>query len=67
MGFGKNLKKARTEQGITQTRLAQEVYVSNQMINSIEAEVRTPSLYLALAIARRLDTTVEELAKEGEA
>ena len=62
MSFGKNLKKFREEAGLSQGQLSREVYTSQQMIGSIEQEIRMPSLQLALALARVLKTDVETLA-----
>jgi putative transcriptional regulator len=58
----KNLvRQLRTERGLAQGELAAEVAVSRQTINSIEQERYTPSLALALALARYFETTVEEM------
>jgi putative transcriptional regulator len=54
-------EKARLSQG----QLAGAVDVSRQTINSIENERYTPSLPLALALARYFGTSVEELFEEG--
>jgi putative transcriptional regulator len=58
----KNLvRQLRTERGLSQGQLAEAVDVSRQTINSIEQERYTPSLPLALALARFFETTVEEM------
>jgi putative transcriptional regulator len=51
----------RTERGLSQGQLGLAMAVSRQTINSIEQERYTPSLPLALALARFFDTTVEEM------
>ena len=51
----------RTEAGLSQEGLAAEMDVSRQTINSIETERYTPSLPLALALARYFGETVEEV------
>mgnify|MGYP003289769794 CR=1 FL=1 len=66
MNFGKNLKRFREEKGISQGELARSVYTSQQMIGSIEQEIRQPSLNLALALARELGTDVETLSGFNE-
>ena len=66
MNFGKNLKKFREEAGLSQGELSRRVYTSQQMIGSIEQEIRQPSLTLALALAKELGTDVETLATKGE-
>ncbi len=45
----------------SQAELAEQLQVSRQTINSIERGRSLPSLPLALALARFLETTVEEL------
>jgi putative transcriptional regulator len=46
---------------LSQAELATEIGVSRQTINAIERGRWSPSLRLAIALAKRLDTTVEEL------
>jgi putative transcriptional regulator len=50
---------------MSQGELAAAMDVSRQTINSIEQERYTPSLPLALALARYFDTTVEEMFDEN--
>jgi putative transcriptional regulator len=58
----KNLiRELRTARGLSQGELAAAVDVSRQTINSIEQERYTPSLPLALALARFFDSSVEEI------
>jgi putative transcriptional regulator len=45
----------------TQEELAADVHVSRQTISSLENERSLPSVTLAIALARALDTTVEAL------
>ena len=47
--------------GLSQADLAQRMDVSRQTINSIETGRYTPSLPLAIAIARFFGVTVEEI------
>ena len=51
----------RVQQSLAQGRLAEAMGVSRQTINSIENERHTPSLPLALALARFFGVTVEEM------
>jgi putative transcriptional regulator len=46
---------------MSQAELAAAVHASRQTIRSIELERSTPSVNLALAIARALGSTVEDL------
>ena len=55
------MRELRTERGLSQGQLATEMGVSRQTINSIEQERYTPSLPLALALARFFETTVEAM------
>jgi len=55
------VRELRTERGLSQGQLATEMGVSRQTINSIEQERYTPSLPLALALARFFDTSVEAM------
>ena len=56
-----DVRTLRTAGGLSQQQLAEAMDVSRQTINSIEKERYTPSLPLAIALARFFDTTVEEL------
>jgi putative transcriptional regulator len=55
------VRELRTAEGLSQGELADELAVSRQTINSIEQERYTPSLPLAIALARFFDTSVEEM------
>ncbi len=55
------VRERRLERGLSQGQLAAALSVSRQTINSIEQERYTPSLPLALALARFFETTVEEM------
>jgi putative transcriptional regulator len=56
-----DVRERRTEAGLSQADLADAMSVSRQTINSIEKGRYTPSLPLALALARYFETTVEEI------
>jgi putative transcriptional regulator len=56
-----SVRELRSERGLSQGQLASEMGVSRQTINSIEQERYTPSLALALALARFFETTVEAM------
>jgi putative transcriptional regulator len=55
------VRRLRTERGLSQGQLAEVLDVSRQTINSIEQDRYTPSLPLAIALARYFGSTVEEL------
>ena len=56
-----SVRELRSERGLSQGQLASEMGVSRQTINSIEQDRYTPSLPLALALARFFETTVEAM------
>ena len=55
------VKELRDERGLSQQQLGEAMDVSRQTINSIEKERYTPSLPLAIALARYFGTQVEEI------
>jgi len=55
------VRERRTEMGLSQGQLAEAMGVSRQTINSIETGRYTPSLPLAIALARHFRTSVEEM------
>ena len=61
------VRDRRVDKGMSQAELAEALNVSRQTINAIETERYTPSLPLALALARYFETTVEELFDDGSA
>ncbi len=56
-----DVRALRSARKFSQQQLAEAMDVSRQTINSIEKERYTPSLPLAIALARFFGTTVEEL------
>jgi len=60
------VRDLRIGRGLTQGELGAAMSVSRQTINAIETERYTPSLPLALALARYFGTTVEEMFDDGE-
>ena len=56
-----DVRTLRTARGLSQQELAEAMSVSRQTINSIETDRYTPSLPLAIAIARFFGVTVEEI------
>jgi putative transcriptional regulator len=55
------VRTLRMQKDLAQGQLAEAMGVSRQTINSIENERYTPSLPLALALARFFGVTVEEM------
>ncbi len=56
-----SVRELRIQKELAQGQLAEAMGVSRQTINSIETERYTPSLPLALALARFFGVTVEEM------
>ena len=61
------IRELRAGRGLSQAELAKALQVSRQTINAIETERYTPSLPLALALARYFGLTVEEVFDDGSA
>lgn len=61
MRLGNRLKEARLGRELTQAALAERVGVSRKTINTVENSVFVPSVTLALALSRMLETSVEAL------
>jgi putative transcriptional regulator len=55
------VRALRTRKGLAQGELAEAMGVSRQTINSIENDRYTPSLPLAIALARYFGVPVEEM------
>jgi putative transcriptional regulator len=56
-----DVRDLRAGRGLSQQELARAMDVSRQTINSIEKERYTPSLPLAIALARYFEKPVEEV------
>ena len=59
------LKVLRAERDWTQAKLAEELDVSRQTINSIETGKFDPSLPLAFKVARLFDMLIEDIFQDG--
>ena len=55
------VRELRTREELSQADLATHLGVSRQTVNSIETERYTPSLSLAISLARFFDASVEEV------
>ena len=56
-----DIRALRATNGLSQAALAEAMGVSRQTINSIETDRYTPSLPLAIALARYFQHSVEEI------
>jgi putative transcriptional regulator len=61
-----DVRALRLARQLSQAQLGEELAVSRQTINSIETGKYTPSLPLAIAIARFFDRPVEEIFRADE-
>ena len=55
------IKERRTELGLTQAELAEQVGVTRKTVNTVENGVFTPSATLAIKLAEALNFSVEQL------
>jgi putative transcriptional regulator len=62
-----DVRALRTHRQLSQQQLAEAMDVSRQTINSIEKERYTPSLPLAIALARYFESSVEEVFHADDA
>lgn len=60
------VRELRSARGMSQGQLGDALGVSRQTINAIETERYTPSLPLAIALARFFGTSVEEMFDVNE-
>lgn len=63
MPFAENVKRLRTEKGLTQQELANLVEISQPTLAQYEKGLKIPTIITAVALAKKLDTTCEELLK----
>ena len=65
--MGKNfaMKQARTDLGLSQQALADQVGVSRQTINAIEKGDYNPTINLCIAICKALNLTLNDLFWEN--
>jgi len=59
--IGANIKKLRTEKGVTQEQLAEHLSITYQSVSKWENNVTSPDLYLIPAIAEYFETSIDEL------
>lgn len=59
--FGKNVKRLRTEFGLSQAGFAKRLNVSQQYISKLENNIIEPTVNIMFAIIRKFDVPIEEL------
>ena len=65
MSFCENLKKLRESKGVSMAELAEIAGITQPQIAKYESGMTVPNVLVAVAIADRLGTTVEQLVKGG--
>ena len=66
MSIGANIRKLRTEMGMTQEELAREVHVSRPLIAQLERETKPLTVPLAKELAAFFECSMIELIGDGE-
>ena len=59
--FAENLKSLRTNKGLTQTQLAQRLWLNKSIISAYENETRTPSLEVLIKLSNEFNVSMEYL------
>ena len=61
LNIGSNIKKLRSEKGVTQEQLAEHLSITYQSVSKWENNVTTPDLHLIPAIASYFEISIDEL------
>ena len=64
MNIGDNIRRQREEKEMSQTELADRVFVNRSTICRIESNVKLPSLLLAKELAKVLECAVDDFLKD---
>ena len=59
--FGRAIKTAREERGLTQRALAESAHIADKYLSRIELGLATPSVYVASRLARALGVSLDAL------
>ena len=59
--FAKNIKNLRKELGLTQTELANKIYINKSMISAYEKGTRMPSLDALISLSETLNVSIDFL------
>ena len=60
--YGKRIRKARKENGLTQKQLAEKVFVHQNMISAYERGTIVPPFTTVIAIAKVLEVSLDWIA-----
>ena len=61
--IGEVISTLRKEKGLTQEKLANNIYLDRSYLSEIERNIKAPSLYTILKLAKGLDMPPEDLIK----
>ena len=61
--FGENLKRIRAERGFTQRQLAQLALIHYRYVQDLEANLKIPSVVIAIRLQRALDCEWRDLTR----
>ena len=67
MTFGENLKRLRTEKGLSQEEVAQKLFVSRQSVSKWENDVAEPGVKDLRTLSRLYGVTLDQLMETEEA
>lgn len=59
--FAETLKRLRTKKGLTQTQLANKLWLNKSIISAYENEQRMPSLEVLIKLSREFNVSMEYL------
>ena len=59
--FARNIKNLRKELGLTQTELANKIYINKSMISAYEKGTRMPSLDALISLSKTLNVSIDFL------
>jgi len=59
--FGRAVKYAREERGLTHRKLAESAHIADKYLSRIELGLATPSVYVASRLARALGVSLDTL------
>ncbi|MCI8713226.1 MAG: helix-turn-helix transcriptional regulator [Ruminococcus sp.] len=63
--IGKNLRKLRMEKNMSQTYVAQKLFIQRQTLSAYERGKNTPDIYILMELARIYETSLDELIGNG--
>lgn len=66
MSLGEQIRKYRTDAGLTQEQLAERVFVTAQAVSNWELDKDAPELFKIVQLARELNTTTGRLLEENK-